>query len=891
LVESYRRCGVLMARGQGYQCHLKHSLEKMQGMVVQNMTTAFREPELYMGQDLKEQLAQLLIQSYEVEPHLLGLLEQLALKVREEENEGGPSLESLIHSILDTIKTRVQDTTMILFSPATVLPLQYFLSSPVLARVFILHCHPKSTTSGKSFEDSILGAILLKSSLPSTETDAAWDFFSSPSSQPASTHSNTEARIWSGLESVHTSGHLILRQLFRVSDDVKHLTLLWLGNCLHSNGGRGKMWTSQMGSLMSSTLASDGFMLNLGSTLLRFCKPLTTDTAKMEKVDGSYPAKITLVTEDSRLAGVHMKGLSQETCLVPTQEGLERDTKCQYNFSTEIFFLTHKTLDLGFRTVQEKFVKLNQELSRLQSAYRDASNGGGGPAAEQIQARMEVAMQKYLSLKAALLEPGTLDNQTALLAATADWLVRMATGCKDVLPDAQVPDSNIPSVLRSVPEFIMENIAEHLLLVRRFCPSHFEQSGEARLGSILTGILCYIDQPNLLRNPHLRARLAESLECLLPVHETQGQPNMLGSYLRQALFKEHKYSLRIAEAILHVFVSIEETGQAVQFEQKFSYRRPMYDVIKYIWELEPFRKRLSQMAEQAELEIESEQPPLFLRFLNLLINDAIFLLDEGLGYMKQIQEKEGERDSWRDLPAQERAEAERGFQHMGQLARYHNLMGGETIGVLEMLTSSITAVITHPTLADRLAAMLNYFLKTLTGPESKSFKVSNLEKYSFRPGEVVAKISQIYLNLSDSHGFVAAVPRDGRSYSPELFTRTERVLIKVGRGDLAASLGELATKVGRASSAHLEEEELFQDAPEEFLCPIMSILMTDPVKLPSSKLTVDRSTIARHLLSDQSDPFNRAPLTMDQVEPDTELRDRIHVWMKRRKEDAGDKEK
>merc|ERR1712012_1545242 len=170
-------------------------------------------------------------------------------------------------------------------------------------------------------------------------------------------------------------------------------------------------------------------------------------------------------------------------------------------------------------------------------------------------------------------------------------------------------------------------------------------------------------------------------------------------------------------------------------------RRPMYDVIKYIWQLEPFKQRLREMAEQAEEEIESETPPLFLRFLNLLINDAIFLLDEGLSYMKQIQEKE----------------AERGFQHTGQLARYHNLMGGETIGVLELLTSSITAVITHPTLADRLAAMLNYFLKTLTGPESKSFKVSNLEKYSFRPGEVVGKICQIYLNLGECSSFVAAV--------------------------------------------------------------------------------------------------------------------------------------
>ena len=52
-----------------------------------------------------------------------------------------------------------------------------------------------------------------------------------------------------------------------------------------------------------------------------------------------------------------------------------------------------------------------------------------------------------------------------------------------------------------------------------------------------------------------------------------------------------------------------------------------------------------------------------------MINDAIFLLDEGLSYMKQIQEKEGERESWAELPAQERTEAERGFQHMGQFAR------------------------------------------------------------------------------------------------------------------------------------------------------------------------------------------------------------------------------
>ena len=36
------------------------------------------------------------------------------------------------------------------------------------------------------------------------------------------------------------------------------------------------------------------------------------------------------------------------------------------------------------------------------------------------------------------------------------------------------------------------------------------------------------------------------------------------------------------------------------------------------------------LAEHAEEHVEDTNPPLFLRFINLLINDAIFLLDEAI---------------------------------------------------------------------------------------------------------------------------------------------------------------------------------------------------------------------------------------------------------------------
>ena len=46
---------------------------------------------------------------------------------------------------------------------------------------------------------------------------------------------------------------------------------------------------------------------------------------------------------------------------------------------------------------------------------------------------------------------------------------------------------------------------------------------------------------------------------------------------------------------------------------------------------------------------------------------------------------------------------------------------------------------------------------------------------------------------------------------------------------------------------------------------------------------VDRSTIARHLLSDQIDPFTRQPLTMDMVVPQPELQQEIQAWIEAKK--------
>merc|ERR1712130_1099711 len=85
-----------------------------------------------------------------------------------------------------------------------------------------------------------------------------------------------------------------------------------------------------------------------------------------------------------------------------------------------------------------------------------------------------------------------------------------------------------------------------------------------------------------------------------------------------------------------------------------------------------------------------------------------------------------------------------------------------------------------------------------------------------------------------------------------------------------------------AMKAVSQESFLAQDAPEEFLCLIMDTLMADPVVLPSGKV-VDRTSIAKHLLTSPTDPFNREPMVIGDVKPDENLKKRILEWTEEKK--------
>lgn len=93
------------------------------------------------------------------------------------------------------------------------------------------------------------------------------------------------------------------------------------------------------------------------------------------------------------------------------------------------------------------------------------------------------------------------------------------------------------------------------------------------------------------------------------------------------------------------------------------------------------------------------------------------------------------------------------------------------------------------------------------------------------------------------------------------------------------------TTISRNNETLLKENGLEHiDIPERFTCSLMCTVMTDPVALPDGTGTgtgtiVDRKTILKNLKIKQENPFTRQAMTIEDVTPDTVLKQEIDNWV------------
>ena len=448
------------------------------------------------------------------------------------------------------------------------------------------------------------------------------------------------------------------------------------------------------------------------------------------------------------------------------------------------------------------------------------------------------------------------------------WLLRLASRQDLPKEQLQLPLADEQAdVFKFLPEYFLEGITDNFKFITSNIP-HIMTPQQCE--EIVQICVTFLRNSEYVKNPGVKSGLVTIL--FYGVHEFYNHPRgVLGDHLIGSNFANK----HLLHALLKFYIEAESTGSHNQFYDKFSIRFEIFQVIKKIWTNTVYRENLAR-----EARINTD---FFVQFVNMLVNDVTFVLDESLSSLVKIHDLSVElRDEelMRHLDEEQKKEKQELLDDTKGKAKSYMQLTRETMEMLILFSESLADAFTMPEIVTRLADMLDYNLDTMVGPKSSNLKVENMQEYGFQPRALLSDIMTVYTNLSGKANFIQAIAKDGRSYKPANFAKAMLPMRKhvLKSPDELKAWEVLAESVAEAKTAEEEEEADLGDAPEEFLDPLMADLMTDPVLLPTSRTVLDRSTIRSHLLSDPMDPFNRAPLKIEDVVPDMELRGRIEKW-------------
>jgi len=722
--------------------------------------------------------------------------------------------------------------------------------------------------------------------------------------------------------------HSVLHALLK-GPTTRPQVLDWIAKVLKINMGRSKM------NIDVFRNATHGFFCNLSVVMLKLCSPFMDPTKadRMARVDFTYVTASDRVdfSEETKLAAsldeaakwVDPRNSSRIDNVREMQQIIERREMARvgsssgagsseaparpesavgvgadgggggFHFICECYFFTATTLHLGLMKVISECFSHLQDMQRHQRSLQDLERlapGGSGNA--QVEAQMAElkslvarGTEKRMEYETVIQDPSTLTSALGFARLSAALFIRLVSSPNTGKLQLPLPVP-CPVEFALVPEFIVEDLADLLLYLSRFTPSILASEAMTELMDFL---VVFSGSPLYVKNPYLRAKFLEVLRLWMPDTTQQGVAPPPESVVRQ--FEGNPVAVsHLVPHLLRLYVDIEFTGSHTQFYDKFNIRHNIGELLEYLWSLPSHQERWVRASQ--------EDPGFYIRFINMLVNDAIYLLDESLKKLPEIKEtEEAEIAAGRELnegtsasAAQQRAQHER-HQTLTQarrLVRSNLTLANVHIRMIHYTSAKVAAPFLLAEMVERIAGMLDYFLLYLAGPERKTLRIQDPERYGFRPKELLTMIADIYLNLTagDSEGvFQLAVARDARSYRPEVFAAAAQVLrqnhlLPDSRIQVFEAFAE---SVHAAALLDREEEEAFGDIPEEFLDPIQCTIMKDPVTLPTSGQVLDRATIQRHLLSEHRDPFSRALLTVDMLEPNTELKEKIEAWVTEQK--------
>ncbi|KAL3525885.1 hypothetical protein ACH5RR_014257 [Cinchona calisaya] len=649
--------------------------------------------------------------------------------------------------------------------------LSWLVNFPVGAKALVNHPWwiPKSMyLNGRIIEvASILGPLFHVSALPDqaiskSQPDVGQQCFSESFTHRPADLLSSFTTIKTVLNYLYDGLAEVLRCLLMNTSTCENV-LEYLAEVINKNASRAHVQVDPL------CCASSGMFVNLSAVMLRLCEPfLDANLTKTDKVDPRYVFNSTRL--ELRLTALHAsseevsewinssnptKSTDGENRLLHSQEATSTGSNAggppilhhnkpmpsctenaKYSCICECFFMTARVLNLGLLKAFLDFKHLVQDISRCEDMLFTMKAMQGQASSPQLQqdiSRLEKDIELYsqekLCYEAQILrDGGLLQHALSFYRLMVVWLVGHIGGFKMPLP------STCPMEFAAMPEHFVEDAMELLILA-------------SRIPRALDGVILSQDD-----------RGTQLLDAPLKVRY-----EVLGSSATATLFEGHQLSLEyLVRNLLKLYVDIEFTGSHTRFYDKFNIRHNIAELLEYLWQVPSHENAWRQFAE------EEEEKGVSLNFLNFLINDSIFVLDESLNKIVELKEMEAEMSNtveWERRPAQERQGRTRQFHSQENIIRIDMKLANEDMNMLAFTSEQITAPFLLPEMVERVVSMLNYFLLRLVGPQRKSLSLKDPEKYEFRPKQLLKQIVNIYVNLArgdKENIFPTAITKDGR---------------------------------------------------------------------------------------------------------------------------------
>ena len=438
-------------------------------------------------------------------------------------------------------------------------------------------------------------------------------------------------------------------------------------------------------------------------------------------------------------------------------------------------------------------------------------------------------------------------------------------------------DAKSNVVLSSLPEFIILNIVNSVIFFRQAYKDIYFKDFDL-IKNLANFGLIYSSHINLIHNQHLRSQIFDILLYSFHLEEKEKNDNHL-LMVHQKLLKDEFIRENLIVSIMRVFIDAERLGTSNQFYERFNVRNKVLQLVN-----EVFKKHQEILIDDI-INYANEHSDDATQMLTLLMGDVTYLIDEVIQRLidiKNYQELKDNKELWESKTQEQKTAEENKFAENDRMLKAECRLLNHSLGFMTIICSCLQKYFIKEEKAERLANLLNYCLDEFTA-KSSQLKIKNKNDYEFNPSYIMESIIKIFSYFVDYEEFIEFVVSDERAYKYENFTKAIKLKNEYNKVKVDTETSEkfddlVYKKLKKAEEIVQQNTINYDDAPEEFLDPLTYNLMENPVILPSSHINIDRRTIEDYLLSNPSDPFNRNPLTKDELIPNEELKKKIDEY-------------